>query len=155
MHTSSRGFVWRKFNLNGCTGLYFSEMYWFREHCETTMYYLITKLACEVKHVADTTGRPGTAESCNEDQQGSTDDPHRCGSTPGQQGMCQVPAVAWRGASQQADGQIGSHTWREPKVCFRTKSILRGSGISNWIPVQNSLWWLIKTCSDILTSTLI
>lgn len=154
MHTSSRGFLWKTFSLNCCTGLYVSEMNWFREHCETTTYYLITKLGCEVKHVADTAGRPGAAESCNEDQQGSTDDPHRCGSTPVQQGMCQVPTAAWRGASQQADGQNGSHTWRKPKVCLRTKSILRGSGISNWIQVQNSLG-LIKTCSDILTSTLI
>ena len=90
-------------SLNGCTGLYFSEINLFREHFETTTYYLITKLGSEVKHVADTAGRPGAAESCNEDQQGSTDDPHRCGSPPGQQGMCQVPTVAWRGASQQAD----------------------------------------------------
>jgi hypothetical protein len=51
---------------------------------ETTTYYSITKLGPEEKHVADTAGRPGAAESCNENQQGSTDDPHRCGSTPGQ-----------------------------------------------------------------------
>ena len=57
------------------------------------------KIGSEVMLVADTAGQPGATESCNEDQQGSTHDPHRCGSSPGQQRMCQVPAVAWRGAS--------------------------------------------------------
>ena len=83
-------------------------------------------------HVADIVGRPGATKSCHEDKQGSTDDPYRRGSTPGQQRMCEVPAVARRGASKQADGQIGSHTWRKPEVCFWTKTILDESGVYKW-----------------------
>jgi hypothetical protein len=49
---------------------------------------------CKVRRVADSAGQPGAAEPCHEEQQGTNDDANRRGSSPGQQGLCQVSAAA-------------------------------------------------------------